>query len=268
MSEQLILRLKRVLPAPRATVYKALTDPDELAKWWGPRGFSVPSVDFDPRAGAEFRIAMQPPDGDLFHLAGEFLEVDPPVRLTYTFRWDPPDPDDRQTVTKLTLQELDSQTELLLIQGLFATEERFELHRQGWTETLDRLEELLLARVQLRASNHWIGGSATRSVIRDHELDAGDDPNPAEYLLHALAASLTTSIVQEATASEVELEWVESTTTGNSELERIELSFRVGGDAPEEKLRELVEQAQKRSGVLDLVTNSVPLSVEVLTGGR
>lgn len=145
MSEQLILRLKRVLPAPRATVYRALSDPSELAKWWGPRGFSVPSVDFDPEPGRSYRIAMQPPDGEVFHLSGEFLELDPPARLTYTFRWDPPDPDDRQTVTRLTLQERDDQTELLLIQGVFATDERLALHRRGWTETLDRLEELLRA---------------------------------------------------------------------------------------------------------------------------
>lgn len=265
MSEQLILRLKRVLPVPRATVYRALSDPGELAKWWGPRGFTVPGVDFDPRAGGNYRISMQPPDGDIFHLAGEFLEVEPPARLTYTFRWDPPDPDDRQTVTKLTLQERDGHTELLLIQGVFATDERLALHRQGWTETLDRLEELLLAEGRLRASNHWIGGTRTRSVVGERELDAGEDPNPAEYLLHALAASLTTSIVREATASEVGLEWVESTTAGDSGLDRIELSFRVAGDAPDNRLRELVERAKKRSGVYDVVTKGVPVAVDVLT---
>ena len=145
MDEQLVLRLKRVLPVPRATVYRALSDPDELAKWWGPRGFSVPSVEMNPRVGGRYRIAMQPPDGDLFHLCGEFLEVRPPVRLAYTFRWDPPDPDDRRTVSKLTLRERGDRTELVLIQGVFATEERLELHRQGWTESLERLEELLLA---------------------------------------------------------------------------------------------------------------------------
>jgi uncharacterized protein YndB with AHSA1/START domain len=139
----LVLRLKRILPAPRAAAYRALSDPGELAKWWGPRGFTAPSVEFDPRVGGSYRIAMQPPDSDLFHLAGEFREVDPPARLTYTFRWDPPDPDDRQTVVTLSLQDRGERTEVLLTQGEFATEERLALHADGWTGSLGRLEQVL-----------------------------------------------------------------------------------------------------------------------------
>ena len=47
----LVLRLKRIVPAPPAAVYRALTNPRELAKWWGPRGFTTPSVESDPRVG-------------------------------------------------------------------------------------------------------------------------------------------------------------------------------------------------------------------------
>src|SRR5919201_1581698 len=117
----LALRLKRILPAPRAAVYRTLSDPEELAKWWGPRGFTAPSVEFDPRVGRSYRIAMQPPDGDRFYLSGEFREVDPPARLAYTFRWDPPDPDDQQTVVTLSLEDRGERTEVLLTQGEFAT---------------------------------------------------------------------------------------------------------------------------------------------------
>jgi uncharacterized protein YndB with AHSA1/START domain len=139
----LVLRLKRILPAPRGAVYRALTDPEELAKWWGPRGFSAPSVDFDPRVGRSYRIAMQPPDGDLFYLSGEFREVDPSGRLAYTFRWDPPDPDDRQTVVSLSLQDRGERTEILLTQGEFATQERLALHEEGWIDSFGRLEQVL-----------------------------------------------------------------------------------------------------------------------------
>jgi uncharacterized protein YndB with AHSA1/START domain len=138
-----VLRRKRILPAPQATVYRALSDPGELAKWWGPRGFTTPSVEFDPRVGGSYRIAMQPPDGDLFHLSGEFREVDPPARLAYTFRWYPPDPDDRQTVVMLSLQDRGERTEVLLAQGEFATEERLALHEDGWIDSFERLEQVL-----------------------------------------------------------------------------------------------------------------------------
>ena len=86
---------------------------------------------------------MQPPDGARFFVAGEFQRVDPPRHLTYTFRWEPPDPDDRETVVAISLLELGESTNFIVRQQTFATESRRALHEQGWTETLDRLHELL-----------------------------------------------------------------------------------------------------------------------------
>jgi uncharacterized protein YndB with AHSA1/START domain len=154
MAKEFTLRMTRVLAAPRAVVYRALTDPAQLARWWGPRGFTAPSVDFDPRVGGGYRIAMQPPDGDRFHLSGEFREVDPPARLGYTFRWDPPDPDDRETVVMLSLQERDEGTEVVLTQGEFATEARLVLHEQGWIDSFRRLEKVLGEKAQTRLRDH------------------------------------------------------------------------------------------------------------------
>jgi uncharacterized protein YndB with AHSA1/START domain len=141
--EALSLRMIRVLPAPREVVWGSMTDPGELANWWGPKGFTAPDIDFEPRVGEGYRIAMQPPDGDLFHLGGEFREVDPPARLAYTFRWDPPEPDDRETLVVLSLRDAGEQTEVELSQGEFATTARLELHEGGWTDSFEKLEELL-----------------------------------------------------------------------------------------------------------------------------
>jgi uncharacterized protein YndB with AHSA1/START domain len=135
--------MKRVLPARRALVFKACTEPGELAKWWGPRGFTAPSVEIDLRVGGSYRIAMQPPDADLFYLSGEFVEIDPPTRLAYTFRWEDPDPDDRELVVTLSLGDLGESTELVVTQRAFATEGRRQLHEQGWIDCLDRLETLM-----------------------------------------------------------------------------------------------------------------------------
>jgi uncharacterized OsmC-like protein len=169
--------------------------------------------------------------------------------------------------------------------------------------TLDLItEQPELAKFQFRASNRWIDGAHNRSTIKDFyaaggedttrseefRLDAGEPaillggdtgPNPAEYLLHALAACLTTSIVYVAAARKLKLSAVESTLTGDMDVrgalgvddeprngfQRIAVSFRVSGDAPEEKLREVVERARKRSAVYDMVTNGVPVSLEVTT---
>ncbi|MDX6475430.1 MAG: hypothetical protein QOH95_941 [Gaiellaceae bacterium] len=169
--------------------------------------------------------------------------------------------------------------------------------------TLDAIKaEPSLARFQFRARNRWIDGAHNRTTIRDFYaanqedasrseefvLDAGEPaillgtdtgPNPAESLLHALAACLTTSLVYVAAVRGVRLTEVESTLEGDMDVrgalglsddyrngfEQIRVSFRVKGDAPEEKLREVVERAQQRSAVFDMVTNGVPVTVDVTT---
>lgn len=138
----MVLELQCVLRAPRERIFRALTKPAELAKWWGPHGFATPAIDLDLRVGGRYRFAMQPPDGELFHLAGEFLEIESPGRLVYTFRWEEPDPDDRETVVALSMHETGGATEVSLTQGEFATEERLALHRSGWTDSLQKLREL------------------------------------------------------------------------------------------------------------------------------
>ena len=142
----LMLELTRLVPAPPSVVFQLFSEASELTKWWGPEGFTTPSLDFDPRAGATYRIEMRPPEGDPFHLTGEFLEVDPPARLAYTFVWEPPDPDDVETRVGLTFRELGDSTEVALAQGPFTTEDRRALHRDGWTDSFDKLERLVAAR--------------------------------------------------------------------------------------------------------------------------
>lgn len=137
------LDITRLLPAPRAIVFAAFTDANELAKWWGPEGFTIPSLDFDPRVGAGYRIEMQPPGGDPFFLTGEFREVDRPARLAFTFVWDPPDADDVETLVALSFRDLGESTEVDFTQGPFSTEPRRALHRDGWTDSFDKLERLL-----------------------------------------------------------------------------------------------------------------------------
>jgi uncharacterized protein YndB with AHSA1/START domain len=138
------LHMRRVFRAPRTAVFRSLTEPRELAKWWGPDGFAIPSVESDLRPGGAYRIAMRPPEGDQFYLVGEFLEVDPPQRLSYTFRWEDPDPEDRETVVTLWLRDIGgTSTELVLSQGDFATEPRHALHEEGWTQSFGKLDWLI-----------------------------------------------------------------------------------------------------------------------------
>jgi uncharacterized protein YndB with AHSA1/START domain len=142
-SEGLVLELTRVMPADRETIFAAFTDPGELVQWWGPEGFSIPSADFDPRPGSEYCIEMQPPEGESFFLRGEVREVDPPGRLAYTFVWDPPDADDVETLVELEFMAQGDSTEVTFRQGEFKNDARVDLHRDGWTDTFNKLERYL-----------------------------------------------------------------------------------------------------------------------------
>jgi uncharacterized protein YndB with AHSA1/START domain len=134
------LHLEKALIASPDRVFAAFMDSEELRRWWGPAGFTVTSLRFGPVEGAEYRIAMKPPDGDVFHLSGTFCKVEAPHRLAFTFAWEEPDPDDQETLVTLTFEPAGSGTRLVLDQGPFKTAPRWELHRDGWTETLERLE--------------------------------------------------------------------------------------------------------------------------------
>ena len=168
--------------------------------------------------------------------------------------------------------------------------------------TLDAVKQAPeAANFQFRAHNEWISGTHNRSTIADyfgvgeercHErtfvFDAdhpavlvGQDqgPTPVEFVLHALAACLTAGLANIAAARRVRLTEVRSTVTGDIDLngilglnhdvrngyQRITVRFTIKGDAPAEKLREIVEQSRARSAVYDIITNGVPVTIEVDT---
>jgi uncharacterized protein YndB with AHSA1/START domain len=86
---------------------------------------------------------MQPPEGEPFYLGGEFPEVDPPRRLAFTFVYEEPDPDDVETLVDLSLRDRGASTEVVFSQGRFKTEARRELHWDDWTDSFNRLAEVI-----------------------------------------------------------------------------------------------------------------------------
>ena len=167
--------------------------------------------------------------------------------------------------------------------------------------TLDTIAERPeLGAFTFRAANRWINGGHNRSRIQGFYgageendgrreafvVDTGEPPvllgtdsgpNPAEYLLHALASCLTTTIVYSAAARKIRLTEVESIVEGDMDVRGclgisdevrngfsgIRVTFSIEGDAPEEKLREVLERAKARSAVFDMVSHGVPTTVEM-----
>jgi uncharacterized OsmC-like protein len=158
-----------------------------------------------------------------------------------------------------------------------------------------------IAQFRFRATNRWVSGTHNRSTVEgfygakqemthrepftydaDHPpVLVGSDhgPTPVEYVLHALAACLTAGIANIAAARGVNLTEVSSTVEGDIDLlgilglsddvrngyQQVRVSFTLRGDDPE-KLRSVVEQSRRRSAVYDVVTNGVPVSIDVDAG--
>jgi uncharacterized OsmC-like protein len=159
-----------------------------------------------------------------------------------------------------------------------------------------------LAKFQFRATNRWVSGTHNRSTIRgfygagqeditrteDFAYDAdhpavlvgnNNGPTPVEFLLHAIAACLTSGLANIAAARGVALREVTSSVEGDIDLlgilglsdrvrngyQGIRVSFEISGDAPEEVLRGLIDQSRARSAVYDVLTNGVPVSIDVKT---
>ena len=156
-----------------------------------------------------------------------------------------------------------------------------------------------LAKFQFRASNQWIKGTHSRTRVEgfhgaggEHEQTAdftydadhppvlcgkGNAPTPVEFLLHAIATCITAGIGNIASARGIELDSIESSVEGDVDVQgllglsddvrngyqAIRLRFKVKGDADPETLRKVVAQSQARSAVYDVLTNGVPVSIEV-----
>ena len=137
------LRLEKILRLPPQRVFGAFVDAEQLRHWWGPVGFTVAGLEFRPVEGTDYRIEMQSPEGDVFHIRGTFRAVEAPRRLAYTFIYEEPDPDDQDTLVTVKFEPVGQGTRVALDQGPFKTAARLELHRDGWAQTLERLEEFL-----------------------------------------------------------------------------------------------------------------------------
>ena len=158
-----------------------------------------------------------------------------------------------------------------------------------------------IARFQFRSSHRWLSGTHNRGTISgfygvgqehahkndtvidaDHpEVLVGTDnaPTPMEYLLHAIAACLTSGIGNIASARGVDLTKVSSTVEGDINLlgilglsdgtvrngyEELRVTFHIEGDADEATLRSIVDQSRQRSAVYDALTNPTPVHIDVV----
>jgi uncharacterized OsmC-like protein len=156
-----------------------------------------------------------------------------------------------------------------------------------------------IAKFNFKAKGKWINGGHNRTIINEFygacqnfqrsesfvfEKDEppvllGEDhgANPVEYVLAALDGCLITSLIYHAAAKGIKIDEVETTFAGDLNLhgflgldentrngyEKIKVEFKIKADAPKEKLQELVQLAQKRSPVFDIISHPTPVEVSL-----
>jgi uncharacterized protein YndB with AHSA1/START domain len=125
--------LRRDLDAPRRLVFEAWTKPELLALWWGPKGFTLPTCEVDPRPRGAYRMVMRGPDGQEHGFEGVYREVVDPERLVFSAILDAdPGHEMRVTVT------FTGNTELTVHQ-VFVDHPATRGALEGWAQSLDKL---------------------------------------------------------------------------------------------------------------------------------
>ena len=138
------LVITRVFDAPRALVFKAWIEPERLVRWWGPRGFTMPSCKMEVRPGGAYRFQMRSPEGTDHWLQGVYREVVEPERLACTWAWlDADGKPAHETLLTVTFDEEGDKTKLTLHQAVFESVTARDAHQSGWASALECLAEYL-----------------------------------------------------------------------------------------------------------------------------
>jgi uncharacterized protein YndB with AHSA1/START domain len=149
--EPLVLRIERVLDAPPERIFAAWTDPVVLRRWWASQpDWSAADASTDVRVGGHYRLSMRDADGGVRSVAGEYIEVDPPRRLRYTWAWESHGDSEEVGARTLITVEFVAEgagTRVVLEQRGFTTELDRDDHDRGWHGCLDSLERRVIAPV-------------------------------------------------------------------------------------------------------------------------
>jgi uncharacterized protein YndB with AHSA1/START domain len=148
--EKLESTMERVFDAPRELLWKAHTDKDLMAKWWGPRAYEVNVETFDAKPGGTWRITHTGKDEKgqeaSYAFYGDFLEMKEPESITWTFNFEPIGPGHEITETVTFTDMGDGKTKLSTLSHYKSIEDLEGMLQSGMesgaNETWDRLEEL------------------------------------------------------------------------------------------------------------------------------
>jgi uncharacterized protein YndB with AHSA1/START domain len=135
------LMLKRRLNAAPAKVYAAWTEPEQIAKWFGPEEIETLRAQADPRVGGGFRIVMRGTDGEEHDVSGVYREVIPNQKLVFTWAWR--STPERESLVTVLIKPDGGGSLLMLTHEQFFDDPARDHHKSGWIGCLNKLERYL-----------------------------------------------------------------------------------------------------------------------------
>jgi uncharacterized protein YndB with AHSA1/START domain len=140
------IHIEREFDAPREQVFAAMTDPELIPQWWGPRGTTTVVDEMDVKAGGKWRFVGQGSDGSEHAFRGEYREVTPPERIVMTFEWEGL-PGHISVETSEFIDLGDGRTRMVATSVFDSNEDRDGMiengMESGMNDTYQRLDELL-----------------------------------------------------------------------------------------------------------------------------
>jgi uncharacterized protein YndB with AHSA1/START domain len=137
------LVLTRTFDAPRDLVFKVWTDPQHVALWWGPQGFTTIVHQMDVRPGGAWRYSMRAPDGNSYPFNGQYVEVLRPERLVFVGTIH--EVQEHKVWTEILFADEGGKTKITVHQVYSFESDATRGAPIGWSQQLDRLEKYLLA---------------------------------------------------------------------------------------------------------------------------
>ncbi|MFL6121731.1 SRPBCC domain-containing protein [Actinophytocola sp.] len=139
------LTITRVFDAPRELVFEVWTNPDQLAKWFGPTGFTAEACTVKLAEGGQWRACIRnSAEGVERWVGGVYHEIDRPARLAFSFAWEEPKgTPGHDTLVTITFDDRDGKTEMTFHQAIFESVEDRDGHQDGWRSTFDDLNACL-----------------------------------------------------------------------------------------------------------------------------
>jgi uncharacterized protein YndB with AHSA1/START domain len=137
MATQPSFSIRRRVHAAPTKVYRAWTDPAQIARWFGPNGADTVEAEADPRVGGRYRVRFRGSDGEQHDVSGVYRDVVPNERLVFTWAWRTMP--ERESLVTVALERDGDGTVLTLTQERFFDEGARDRHREGWSEALEKL---------------------------------------------------------------------------------------------------------------------------------